>query len=159
MKIGAVLGFLPTIALVISTGMIGAFLARQEGFRVMREWQHDISQGRIPKDGVISGLLLLVGGVLLVTPGVLTDGVGLLLLIPMTRRALAAGIKKHYSGRSFVSWEHQSGFSTRPGQATPFSASPFSSAPFSQASSFGHRQTNANVIDVDGEELDRQVID
>lgn len=90
--LGRVLGFLPTVALVLLTGAVGAALARAEGFRVIREWQDAMRAGRVPADGVLGGLLVLVGGVLLITPGVLTDVVGLGLLVPPVRRWLAATI-------------------------------------------------------------------
>jgi UPF0716 protein FxsA len=87
--VGRIFGFLPTVVLVLLTGFIGAVLARSEGLRVVRRWQAALAQGRVPEEGVLEGLLVLVGGVLLITPGVLTDIVGLLLLLPSTRVVLA----------------------------------------------------------------------
>jgi UPF0716 protein FxsA len=83
-------GFWSTVALVLLTGALGAAMARAEGLRVFTSWQRALAQGRLPADGVVSGLLVLVGGVLLVTPGVLTDAVGFCLLLPPTRRLVAA---------------------------------------------------------------------
>jgi len=87
--IGQHLGAGPTIGVVLGTGLLGAWLAKREGGRVMRQWQGAMARGEIPKEGVVSSLLVLVGGVLLVTPGVVTDVTGLLLLVPWTRRAVA----------------------------------------------------------------------
>lgn len=81
-----VFGLWHTFALVVVTGMLGASLARAQGRQVLRDWQNAISQGRIPESGVTDALLVVVGGVLLVTPGVLTDAVGLSLLLPPPRR-------------------------------------------------------------------------
>jgi UPF0716 protein FxsA len=92
--IGRQAGTVPTLGLVLATGLLGAWLAKREGRRVMRSWQAAMAQGRLPEDGILSGALVLVGGVLLVTPGVLTDGVGLLLLIPPTRRWIAARLRR-----------------------------------------------------------------
>lgn len=89
-QIGAHLGPLVTFALVVATGAIGASLARAEGLRVLRDWQRALAKGEVPQDGVVSSALVLFGGVLLITPGVLTDCVGLLLLIPSVRRPVAA---------------------------------------------------------------------
>lgn len=89
LRIGERLGGFATVALVVVTGMLGAAMARFEGLRVLRSWQTALRQGRLPEDGVVAGVLVLVGGVLLVTPGVLTDAVGLLLLLPPTRRFIA----------------------------------------------------------------------
>lgn len=94
MQIGGALGFWNTLWLVILTGVLGLVLARLEGLRVWRDWQHALAEGRMPADGVLSGLLLLVGGLLLIFPGVLTDAVGVLLLIPPTRRLAAAWLRQ-----------------------------------------------------------------
>lgn len=88
-QIGAHLGPLVTFALVVATGAIGASLARAEGVRVVREWQQALARGEVPQDGVVSSALVLLGGVFLITPGVLTDCVGLALLIPAVRRPVA----------------------------------------------------------------------
>lgn len=89
LRIGGRIGGTATLALVLVTGALGAALARAEGTRVLRAWQQALAAGTVPADGVVSGVLVLVGGALLVTPGVLTDAVGLLLLLPATRRLIA----------------------------------------------------------------------
>jgi UPF0716 protein FxsA len=90
LRIGEAMGGLATLALVLVTGALGAMLARAEGLRVLRAFQEAVSLGVVPRDGVLSGALLLLGGALLVTPGILTDAIGLLLLVPFTRRRIAA---------------------------------------------------------------------
>jgi len=92
-------GFLTTLALVILTGALGAALAKTEGLRLLQDWQVALAQGRMPEDGVINGALLLVGGVLLVTPGVLTDLTGLLLLLPQSRRLVAILMRREIDRR------------------------------------------------------------
>jgi UPF0716 protein FxsA len=92
-RIGNWLGFWPTIGLVIATGTFGAFLARSQGGRVLREIRTDLGGGRVPAAHLVDGLLILVGGALLLTPGLLTDVVGLLLLLPFTRNRLKAGVR------------------------------------------------------------------
>lgn len=92
LRIGDAIGGFATLALVLATGALGALLARAEGMRVVRAFQESMARGVMPRDGVLSGVLLLLGGALLITPGVLTDALGLLLLIPFTRRWLAAQI-------------------------------------------------------------------
>lgn len=92
--IGDLLGFWPTVAIVLVTGAVGAWLAKREGLRVLRKWQAAIAEHRMPEEGVLGGLLVLVGGVLLVAPGVLTDLAGLLLLIPPTRRFIAKIVRR-----------------------------------------------------------------
>ena len=91
-QIGRAIGFWTALALVLATGLAGAWLAKAEGLRVVREWQHALAERRVPDEGVLSGVLVLAGGLLLVTPGVITDAMGLLLLFPPTRRIAAAGL-------------------------------------------------------------------
>lgn len=97
--IGQHLGAGPTIGVVLGTGLLGAWLAKHEGSRVMRQWQAAMARGEIPKEGVVSSLLVLVGGVLLVTPGVITDLTGLLLLVPWTRRLVAKQVRQRVAHR------------------------------------------------------------
>lgn len=97
--IGQRLGAEPTIGLVLVTGLLGATLARREGARVLRNWQEAMARGQMPKEGVISSVLVLVGGVLLVTPGVLTDVTGLLLLVPWSRRRIAGVVRNRLEHR------------------------------------------------------------
>lgn len=82
------------VGFAVGTGVLGGVLAKREGLRVWRRWQEAMSQLRVPEEGVISGVLVLIGGVLLITPGVLTDITGILLLIPPTRRYIAERIRR-----------------------------------------------------------------
>lgn len=94
LRIGQSIGVAPTISLVVVTGLVGTLLAKREGLRVIRSWRQSVSQGRLPEEGIIGGALVLVGGVLLVTPGVVTDVFGLILLLPPTRRRVAALVRR-----------------------------------------------------------------
>jgi len=100
--VGQHLGAEAAIGLVLVTGLLGATLARREGARVLRNWQESMAQGQMPKEGVVSSLLVLVGGVLLVTPGVVTDVTGLLLLVPWSRRWVAGVVRKRLEKRFSV---------------------------------------------------------
>lgn len=122
-RIGGHIGALPTIAGVILMGMLGAWLAKSQGLRVMREWQAAVGQGRLPTEGILEGALILVGGVLLITPGVLTDVLGFALLVPFTRRLIArvvrARLAKMIASGSIRVTTFQSGFgNARRGDAT-----------------------------------------
>ncbi|MBI5150426.1 MAG: membrane protein FxsA [Candidatus Omnitrophica bacterium] len=88
-KVGSHIGALNTIALVILTGGVGAAVARHEGFRVLMKIQDSLQQGVMPSAELLDGMMILAGGVALLTPGFITDVLGLLLLFPVTR----AGIK------------------------------------------------------------------
>lgn len=87
--IGERIGAPATIAMLIATGVLGAALARAEGTRVLRAWQQSLAAGTVPADGVVSGVLVLLGGALLISPGVISDAAGILLLVPFTRRLIA----------------------------------------------------------------------
>lgn len=97
-KLGDVIGFWPTVALVVTTGALGAVLTRMEGLRVLRRAQADFQQGRVPTDRMLDGLLILVAGAVLLTPGLITDAVGFFLLVPagrrMVRKLVAAAVAR-----------------------------------------------------------------
>lgn len=88
------LGFWPTVALTLLTGVVGGSLAKREGFRVLRQWQTALDRLERPAAGLVEGVLVLIGGAFLLTPGVLTDVGGVLLLLPSTRRWVAARVKQ-----------------------------------------------------------------
>ncbi len=85
LELGKIMGPVPTIALVIGTGILGAALAKSEGLRTFRRVQEDLATGRLPKDAMLDGLLILIAGAVLLTPGILTDFLGFFLLIPWGR--------------------------------------------------------------------------
>ena len=94
MQIGDVIGFAETIFLIIITGIVGASMAKREGLSVLMQIQQEAQRGSPPGDKLVEGLLILVGGVLLVTPGVMTDFFGFSLIFPITRKTLAPLIRK-----------------------------------------------------------------
>lgn len=114
-QVGQRIGPTPTIALVLLTGIVGAWLAKAEGFRVVRQWQRAIAEGRLPEDGILSGLLVLAGGLLLITPGVLTDVVGLALLVPPIRRRAAGWLRGWALGKVRTGQIRVTTFGGRPG--------------------------------------------
>jgi UPF0716 protein FxsA len=84
-EIGKAIGTLEVIGLTIVSGIAGAALAKSQGLSVLRKIQKEMAEGRIPAANLINGLMILIGGILLLTPGVLTDAIGFLFLIPWTR--------------------------------------------------------------------------
>ena len=99
LRIGEWLGAGATIALVITTGVVGAWLARREGVRTWGRVQADVAAGRMPGEELLHALLVFIAGVVLVTPGVITDMAGLLLLIRPAREVVAGRIRKRLAGR------------------------------------------------------------
>lgn len=92
--VGDIIGGWNTVLLVILSAMIGAYLVKREGVATLAQAQVKIAQGQVPAEEIGSGLLLLIAGVLLVTPGFITDIFGLLLTLPTTRRYLASHVVK-----------------------------------------------------------------
>jgi UPF0716 protein FxsA len=87
-QMGRIVGFWPTIALVVFTGLTGAWLARTEGLRTMWKLRDDVANGRVPGQAIMDGMAVLAGGALLLTPGIMTDVIGFGLLFPATRHAM-----------------------------------------------------------------------
>ena len=83
---GKTIGVWPTILLIILTGVIGAYLAKREGLQTIRKAQEQLRNGEIPGEAVLDGICILIGGILLLLPGFITDISGFLLLFPLTRR-------------------------------------------------------------------------
>ncbi len=157
--LGGVLGFLETCAIVLVTGLVGAFLAKREGLRVLRSWQDSLAKAEMPEEGVLGGVLVLVGGVLLVTPGVLTDAFGLSLLFPPTRALIAKFVRARIASGIERGTIHVAGGSIG---ASPFATSGAATfvrvAKGASAPSPRRRPkqiADAEIVDVEFEELDR----
>lgn len=95
LHIGAWMGPFPALVMIVATGFLGAWLTRSQGMSVIKRFRAALAQGRIPQQEVVEGLLVLIAGVLLLTPGFLTDAVGYLLLVPPLRRR-AGNALRHY---------------------------------------------------------------
>lgn len=83
--IGQLIGFWPTVALIVITGTLGAILAKIAGLSIVSQIIGDLKNGVLPGRKMVDGVLILIAGVMLITPGILTDITGLLLLLPVTR--------------------------------------------------------------------------
>lgn len=95
MQVGELIGAWPTVAIVIISAWLGAKYVRQQGLATLQSVQNKMAQGEMPSSEIVTGVMLLVAGVLLVTPGFVTDIFGLSLLIPAFRKALASSVQKH----------------------------------------------------------------
>ena len=92
-----------TIALVVSTGMLGMSLVRWQGMKAWRQIQQQLLAGQSPSQSIVAGVVILVAGALLLTPGILTDTAGFLLLIPAVRTAFAGYVRKRLVSRAIGS--------------------------------------------------------
>ncbi|RLB98555.1 MAG: membrane protein FxsA, partial [Deltaproteobacteria bacterium] len=95
-KIGTVIGGFNTILLVIVTGFLGAWLARMEGMNTMMKLKRNINQGLMPAEELIDAVIIFAAGVVLITPGLITDVFGLLLLWPVTRNKFKRMLRKKF---------------------------------------------------------------
>jgi len=94
-KVGSVIGALNTILLVILTGASGAYLARLQGLQTMFRVRARLHQGEMPAEDLLDALIILAAGIVLLTPGFLTDIAGLLLLLPVTRRKFKKWLRRN----------------------------------------------------------------
>lgn len=98
-QLGEKIGPLNTILVVIMTGVLGAALARSQGFRLVTQIQMELASGRLPGDSLIDGAFVLAGGLLLLTPGLITDTIGFVFLLPATRAILKTRAKTYFRNK------------------------------------------------------------
>ena len=79
------IGLLNTLGLVVATGLLGAAVMKRQGAEVWRSAQTRLARGEIPAEEIMGGMMVLVGGALMITPGIITDVVGFLLMAPPIR--------------------------------------------------------------------------
>jgi UPF0716 protein FxsA len=103
-KIGQVIGAWKVVGLVFLSAILGAALLRYQSIGVIRRLDRDLKQGRTPDASLFDGFLIVVGGVLLIIPGFVTDIIGLLLMIPFVRRLVRNFIKSRVMVRGFGSY-------------------------------------------------------
>lgn len=93
-SIGGQIGGLNTVLIVIGTGIIGAALAKSQGLQILMKIQNEVNRGAIPGSAIVQGLMIFAGGLLLITPGFMTDIVGFSLVFPGSRHLLVFFVKK-----------------------------------------------------------------
>jgi UPF0716 protein FxsA len=134
--IGGQIGGLNTIAVVVLTGIVGAALAKSQGLAIINKIQSDLAKGALPADQFMHGLLVFGGGLLLLTPGFLTDILGLSMVIPGTRHLLVGYVKVliqkgiesgnvHFTSTTFSSDGEHFSSSTFSSNNSPFEQNPF----------------------------------
>jgi UPF0716 protein FxsA len=96
---GSHIGVLNTIAIVLLTAIVGAYMVRQEGLGVVYRIQSNLASGVFPAEELIDGAMVLVAGALLLTPGFITDALGFLMVIPATRGILKDVLKRFLKKR------------------------------------------------------------
>lgn len=120
MRVGSVIGFFPTIGIVLLTGFVGAWMARIQGLSVISEMNTSVAQGKVPGKELVNAVLVFVGGALLLTPGFVTDILGFFMIMPGTRDVVSAFLMNYFSKkvqRGDIRFSyHSSGDQTRKSQ-------------------------------------------
>ena len=98
-EVGKKIGSLTTIGIIILTGILGTYLIKSQGFMILRKIQNDLNEGIMPGDSLIQGAIILLGGVLLLTPGFITDTMGFIFLIPAGRKIVKKYLLKWLKGK------------------------------------------------------------
>ena len=98
-EVGKKIGSLTTIGIIIFTGILGAYLVKNQGFMILKKIQNDLNDGIMPGDSLIQGAIILAGGILLLTPGFVTDTVGFIFLIPASRNVIKKYLLKWLKGK------------------------------------------------------------
>lgn len=118
LQIGRLTNLWFTVGLVLATGLIGAALARRQGWRTWRLIQEQLAQGQVPAGALLDGLMILVAGALLITPGILTDLTGFALLVPRFRNLLKRSIAARLKARTEIHFRRSGeGSSRAPGES------------------------------------------
>ena len=94
LRVGQLIGIWYTVLLIILTAFLGILLAKYQGFLAIRQLQSSLAYGQMPGEAILDGILVLVGGILLFVPGFMTDILGLLCLLPVSKRIIKEYIKK-----------------------------------------------------------------
>ncbi|HEY0487197.1 MAG TPA: FxsA family protein [Mycobacteriales bacterium] len=97
--VGQQIGALPTLALLVASALLGGWLLRREGARTWRAFRRALDERRAPAAEVVDGVLVLVGGLLMMLPGFVTDVVGILLVLPPTRRIVRGAVLLRLAAR------------------------------------------------------------
>lgn len=103
-KIGSIIGLFNTIAIVIMTALIGAYMVKLEGIGVMYRIQQNMQEGIFPAEELINGMMILIAGALLLTPGFFTDVIGFLMVFPVSRNYIKK-VARSYIKRKMSSGE------------------------------------------------------
>lgn len=94
LELSKITSIITTISIVLLTGIVGAYLAKSQGRLIITRIRLELNEGRMPGDQLLNGLCVLVGGALLLTPGIITDVLGFTLVIPGTREIFKGLVKK-----------------------------------------------------------------
>jgi UPF0716 protein FxsA len=118
-KVGDAIGIPLTLAILVADSVIGSLLLKSQGRAVWKRFNETMREGRIPHQEVLDGVLVIFGGAFLITPGFLTDIIGILLLVPPTRALFRRLVQRRIARRTVVarpraSWDVEGTATERP---------------------------------------------
>ena len=99
MVLGSKIGIAPTLLIIIITGALGAYLTKSQGLKALNNYQAATAQGKLPHEEVLDGLMILIAGAVLLTPGFLTDAIGFSLLVPSIRASVRKVLGAYLKGK------------------------------------------------------------
>lgn len=100
--LGSKIGIGATLSIIVITAILGAYLTKSQGLKALQKYQTALAEGRLPHEEVLDGLMILIAGAVLLTPGFLTDTIGFLLLIPTVRNSVRGVLKNYLKTRVTV---------------------------------------------------------
>jgi UPF0716 protein FxsA len=103
LQVGDAIGIVPTLLILVADSLLGSWLLKSQGRAVWRRFNETLGQGRVPHREIVDGVLVIFGGAFLITPGFLTDVVGVLLLLPPTRALFRRQLQKRLELRAVSS--------------------------------------------------------
>jgi UPF0716 protein FxsA len=109
-QVADAIGFLPTLLWIVAVSIIGAWLVKREGLSALRRANEKVAAGQVPTDELVGGILILVGGALLLTPGFFTDVLGLAMVLPPTRALLRGTVKRRFVAAGPIVVRRTTGF-------------------------------------------------
>ncbi|MDG6774886.1 FxsA family protein [Thiomicrorhabdus sp. ZW0627] len=108
-QVGSVIGALPTVLLTVATAVMGVMLMRSQGASILQKTQVSLAKGEVPQSAMMEGAFIFLGGLLLLVPGLMSDALGLLFLIPWVRKALIRQTLKGYKVRGHYQYRNSEG--------------------------------------------------
>jgi len=131
MYVSTIIGFGETVAIIVVTGIVGGLLAKREGVSAWNRLNRKMAKGGLPGDELVDGVIILIAGALLVTPGVLTDVVGFMGLIPPSRRMIRRYALKRFQKKAEQGQMgfYMGGFGQAP-EGSPHDTPPYDAPPF-----------------------------
>ncbi|MEM7208730.1 MAG: FxsA family protein [Pseudomonadota bacterium] len=121
-EVGSKIGVLNTIGLVILTAIVGTAMLRSQGLSMLARVRQQMANNQLPATEILEGMMLVIGGALLLTPGFVTDAIGFMCLLPFTRQIIVAAAVSRFTVRGFSAYQSNGNHHGDPGARQPRSS-------------------------------------